>query len=117
MKYTIFSVDDSSKEYINKIQYIVEMERIYTESVDGRIAEKLAAAQEKHPYEIKYEALVGQLGIWYSVLNALDEAPIVTFEDDAILGDNFMTNFSWRINELPEDADFFSLFLPRDSDY
>lgn len=117
MKYTIFSVDDSRKDYIHKIESSVELERIYTECVDGRVAKKLAAAQEVHSYPIKYGALVGQLGIWYSVLNALEHAPILTFEDDAMLCDNFMTNLNWRLAELPEDADFFSLFLPRDSDH
>lgn len=118
MKYTIFNVDDSRQHYIDMMTPQLEgWEREQTDCVDGRISEQLQAAQEKFPYEVKYQARLGQLGIWYSVLNALDHAPIVTFEDDALLHSNFQWEFEARIAELPEDFDFFSLFIPRDSDH
>jgi hypothetical protein len=118
MKYTIFSVDDSRQHYIDMMTPKLEgWEREQTDCVDGRISEQLQAAQEKFPYEVNYQARLGQLGIWYSVLNALDHAPIVTFEDDALLHSNFQWEFDARIAELPEDFDFFSLFIPRDSDH
>lgn len=91
-------------------------EHIRVSSVDGKNIEELQYAQQKHPYEINWDARLGHLGIWYSVLNALDHAPIVTFEDDALLHDDFQNNFEYRVAELPDDWDFFSLFIPRDSD-
>jgi len=54
------------------------------------------------------------------VINALKVAttmPMVTFEDDAILHPNFVPEFYARIAELPDDTDFFALFLPRDQDH
>lgn len=118
MRYTIFSVDNSRQHYIDKMRYQLRNEEyVETEVVDGRDPEQLKRAMKKHPYEINYDAKVGHLGIWYTVLNAMEHAPIVTFEDDAILNDDFMTHFGWRIAELPGDTDFFSLFLPRDSDH
>lgn len=117
MKYTIFSVDDTRSHYTDKIRNTLSWEQVTTNCVDGRVREQLEAAQKKHPYPINFDARVGHLGIWYTVLNSLEHAPIVTFEDDAILGPEFETNFSWRVGELPGDFDFFSLFLPRDSDH
>ncbi|QWT29969.1 glycosyltransferase [Streptomyces phage TunaTartare] len=118
MKYTIFQIDDSRQHYVEMMKpKLASWERQQTECVDGRVSEQLKAAQEKFPYEVKYQARVGQLGIWYTVLNALDNAPIVTFEDDALLNSNFRAEFESRTAELPEDFDFFSLFIPRDSDH
>jgi hypothetical protein len=117
MRYTIFSVDDSRSHYTAKIRNSLSWEQVHTNCVDGRVREQLAAAQEKHPYPINFDARVGHLGIWYTVLNSFEHAPVVTFEDDAMLGNSFELMFGWRIRELPEDFDFFSLFLPRDSDH
>lgn len=117
-KYAIFSIDDTRKNYTDKIRETLSAwEEIDTECVDGRVPEVLASEIIKHGYEIKYGALVGQLGIWYTVLNAIEDAPLITLEDDALLGVRFIEEFEKRIAELPEDADFFSLFLPRDSNH
>jgi len=118
MRYTIFSVDDSRSHYTRRIRReLAGWEEVVTDCVDGRVKEHLKEAQEKHPYPVNFEAKVGHLGIWYTVLNSFESAPLVTFEDDALLGQHFQTHFNWRISELPDDADFFSLFLPRDSDH
>jgi hypothetical protein len=116
VKYTIFSVDYSRLHYIqNMLPHLNGWEHIRVSSVDGRVKKELERAQQEHPYPVNWPAQLGHLGIWHSVLNALDHAPIVTFEDDAILGDDFQANFRRRTEELPDDWDFFSLFLPRDS--
>ena len=119
MRYTIFSVDNSRQHYIDKMRPVLSksMTEVDTYCVDGRIPEELKKAQEKYPYDIKYDAKVGQLGIWYTVLNSLENAPIITFEDDAMLGGDFMFHLGLRMHEFPGDIDFFSLFLPRDSDH
>jgi GR25 family glycosyltransferase involved in LPS biosynthesis len=92
-------------------------EFIRVASVAGSQPSELHDAQMRHPYKIDYAALLGHLGIWYSVLNALEHAPIITFEDDALLHDNFRAELKDRIEEIPSDWDFFSLFVPRDSDH
>lgn len=118
MEYTIFSVDDSRQHYTSEIRFKLSgWNELGLRCVDGRIQEQLNEAMNRYPYEIKYDALVGQLGIWYGVLNALDHAPLVTFEDDAILHSHFQREFETRVAELPGDFDFFSLFIPRDSDH
>jgi hypothetical protein len=118
MVYTIFSVDNSRQHYIDRLRTgLSSIKEIQTYCVDGRIPEELEKAQKQHPYAINYDAKVGQLGIWYTVLNALDSAPIITFEDDAMLGADFNQHLRLRFHELPGNTDFFSLFIPRDSDH
>lgn len=129
MKYTIFHVGDTRQHYIDDIranlsQYPTWTE-VHTQCVDGRIDEQLAEAQNKWS-DIKVAPATniggfprrGHLGIWYTVLNAMEHGPVVTFEDDAILKEHlFELEFYDRFGQIPEDADFFSLFIPRDSDH
>lgn len=122
MNYCIFSIDDSRKHYTDKIRAVMSAacwEETPVRSVNGKHeAEREYFRHAVHPYKINANLRVGQLGIWYTVLNALEQAPILTFEDDALINPQ---DFADRIDEvlltLPEDTDFFSLFLPRDSDH
>ena len=89
--------------------------------MDGNDRESLERNIASHGYQINWQDAspprVGHLGIWYTVLNSFILAPHVTFEDDALLNPNFMLEWSMREMQLPQDTDFFSLFLPRDSDH
>jgi hypothetical protein len=118
MKYTIYSVDDERYQYKMKLRSkLRKWDEVSVNCVDGRVPAELAKAVSEHGIEIvKPDIRVGQLGVWYTFLNALDEAPLVTFDDDAIVCDNFTDEFWKRAADLPSDTDFFSLFLPRDSD-
>lgn len=128
MNYTIFSIDDSRKVYTSRIREQLADSFWFTErqgwTVNGNDPEALYWAADTHRgIRINWQAdgpmRKGHLGIWYSVLNILDHdlLPIVTFEDDAILHQNFIRNF-WDITDkLPRDTDAFSLFLPRDQDH
>lgn len=119
MRYVIYSVDDSRFHYVMRLQSKVRSwEEVHIKCVDGRVPEELEAAIASRGLEIhKPDIRVGQLGVWHTFLNALENAPIVTFDDDVLLCENFQEEFQKRFDELPEDADFFSLFLPRDSDH
>jgi hypothetical protein len=125
MIYTIFSINDSRLHYKNAIRYqLSNWDEFHDLAVDGLNPDVLRLYRELHPYDVNYAPhrleRVGQLGVWYSVLNALRVAmhmPMVTFEDDAILHPNFVPEFHARVSELPEDTDFFALFLPRDQDH
>lgn len=121
MKYTVFSIDDRRSHYTEPMKSYLDSigwERVETECVNGNDRESLQENIERHGYTINFpKARVGQLGIWYTVLNSFEHAPHVTLEDDALLGPSFGLNWRFRIGQLPEDADFFSLFLPRDSDH
>lgn len=118
MNYTIFSIDESRSHYKallrNRMLGWYEYSNM---AVNGNDRPLLEAYRGIHDYEVNFEARVGQLGIWYGVLNALDYAPLVTFEDDALLNTNFTAHWALRYNHLPEDIDFFALFIPRDSDH
>jgi hypothetical protein len=125
VNYTIFSINDTRAHYKSAIHYqLGNWDEWRNQAVDGSDPAVLEWARARYPYEVHIAPhrleRVGQLGIWYSVLNALNIAwhmPIVTFEDDAILHPNFVPEFHARINELPGDTDFFALFLPRDQDH
>lgn len=123
MKYTLFSVDDSRKHYKDKIRKnLSDWEEVPGLTVDGRDPVSLSEAQERFPYPINYlpeygDPRLGHLGIWYGVLSALEHAPILTIEDDAIMAPDFHREFRNRIGWTPKPFDFFSLFIPRDSDY
>lgn len=117
MKYTVFSIDNSRRPYIRKIRHLLAgWDEVETKCVNGSISAELDEYICRHGYEILdgpgWQKKVGELGIWYTVLNSLHHAPVVTFEDDALLGTNFLLNFRMRMKELPDDADFFSLFVP-----
>lgn len=124
MRYTIFKIDNSRDKYTVPLErYLLRNKWKYrsTEKVNGAHRPSLEANIERHGYEINWEGVqpprVGHLGIWYTVLNSFELAPHVTFEDDALLGPNFMLNWKFSYRQMPEDTDFFSLFLPRDSDH
>lgn len=126
MKYTIFSIDNRRQAYTSKIRNHLRVgwQEVATECVNGSDAQDLELAMKRHGYRVNYDPAlgttnpkVGHLGIWHTVLNSFEHAPHVTFEDDAILGNNFKINFLLRSQQLPEDTDFFSLFIPRDSDH
>lgn len=119
MKYAIYSVDDSRFQYVMKMKsQLKSWNQAVVKCVDGRNMEELKEAIISRGYKInKPDIRVGQLGVWHTFLNALDQAPIVTFDDDAILCEEFVETFDSRLTELPDDADFFSLFLARDSDH
>lgn len=118
MKYAIFQINDRRQKFIDSMQVqLNEWDQVAVECVNGSNWPELEAAQIKYPYEVKWPARRGHLGIWYTVLNALEHAPLVTFEDDAVLKDAFVYEFDYRSAQIPEDFDFFSLFIPRDSDH
>lgn len=119
MRYTIYSVNDDRYQYKMKIRSKLRgWDEVQIKCVDGRNPSELAAAIRSRDIDIvKPDIRVGQLGVWYTFLNALDAAPIVTFDDDALLHEDFKNEFYKRTNELPVEYDFFALFLPRDSDH
>lgn len=123
MRYTIFALDDKRQHYTAAIERELLGRWVYrsTKKVNGAHKPSLDEAIAEHGYEINWTdpgpMRVGHLGIWYTVLNSFELAPHVTFEDDALLGPSFLFAWNMRFRELPKDTDFFSLFLPRDSDH
>lgn len=123
MKYTIFSIDDSRRKYTDEIRKrLARWEEVPTECVNGSDDDQVQHHLDKHGLKVNFlseygKPRVGHIGIWLTVINSFEHGEHVTFEDDAILGGSFQLNFELRRRELPADTDFFSLFIPRDSDH
>lgn len=121
MKYTLISINDSRQIHHAPIhEAFSHIERVQIECVNGSDKEQVARTLAHHGFDVKtkyWTPQVGHIGVFLSVLNAQDQGEIITVEDDAMIGPYFKAELWLRFNELPEDADFFSLFIPRDSDH
>lgn len=124
MRYTIWKIDDSRKSYTDKIEQAVTLDPIYINCVNGRDPERLnkEIAYWNLPTQMYNQDFThGELGVWFTLLNTLSTVvslgePVLTLEDDALLHENFMNELQVRMDFLPRDFDFFSLFIPRDHD-
>lgn len=121
MYYKIFSIDDRRAHYTRAIQAAVaDWKPAHTPTINGLEPFSLEAAVDIFDdISINGEFTVGQLGIWYSVLCALEwvdakKTPLVTFEDDALIAPDFVERFTQYCREFPDDMDFFSFFVPAD---
>lgn len=127
MNYTIITLGDPArKHYVDAIDKTLRdpWERRHIRPCNGNDPDSLYYYKNAWGLDINYPARKGQLGIWYSVLTVLNHlandvvAPrMITFEDDAILHEDFLWEWQVRSESIPDDVDFFSLFLPRDQDY
>lgn len=121
MKFTIFAINDKRAHLCLPLHdrlCNIGWKPFVNHNVNGTVDSELDRHFDKYGYENNFlSGRVGHFGIWFTVLNSFEHAPHVTFEDDAVLGHNFQLNWNVRIKQLPKDADFFSLFLPRDSDH
>lgn len=121
MKYTIWKINDSRRAYTDLIEKQVQLPRIYVDCINGYDESELdrQLGITGMGGEFDYLNTPGEVGVWLTFINTLtyianQNEPVVTFEDDAILIDDFMDMFEDRIGGLPHDFDFFSLFIPRD---
>ena len=124
MEYTIWKINDSRDKYVKNITDTIELRRTQTLCVDGSDQELVDRELSLRNLEgrLDYLNTSGELGVWLTFINAMEYCvergtPLLTIEDDAVLGDKFMQQFYERIRELPRDFDFFSLFIPRDHDH
>lgn len=123
MKFTIFYINDDRKAMRESIINRCKREYVRIPAVDGSNEDLVPLLKEfnledsvKHhhrPYR------KGELGIWLTVLRAVkwcaeNEEALLTFEDDAVIQTDFNSKFESRLEHLPEDFDFLSLFVPRD---
>lgn len=119
--FTIFNATDKRAKGVERMRSILSphMKEVtdltfngYTNSVEDEVARRI--------YNFKTGRLLwGQVAIWLSVLNALEYAAnnnvyVLTLEDDAEINDSFIREFRRRVECLPEDFDFYSLFIARD---
>jgi hypothetical protein len=121
MKFIIMQADGSRARAVSEMRTILmrspHWREEFIEAVDGRIDEQLHIAARRFPYEVHYgnsgfPPTRGQLGVWYSVLTAIEHAPLVVFEDDVILNNEFVEMFVDRASQIPATADFFTMHNP-----
>lgn len=126
MNYTVITLGDPSrKHYVDKIDKTLAKpwSRFHVMAVNGNEQTELDYYLEAWGVDVNFpSAQKGHLGIWCSVMVCLKMLldsgidRIVTFEDDALLNNDFVWEWEVRSKSIPADVDFFSLFLPRDQD-
>ena len=113
-EYVIYQGDQSRAEYAAKLR--VRLHGWSERRVPSFNPDNLEEGAKRFPYRVipnnGFPPLPGHLGIWYSVLSALEnlERPFVAFDDDVRLSPKFMASFQMFLDDLPEDADFLSLY-------
>lgn len=120
MKYSIITINDRRSLYKRKLRAAVDLEEVVIPAVD---AEKVNLQDEldkrglflPHPGAFS----IGEVGVWLSVFDnwvwsADNNEELIVFEDDAIANINFNTELPALRAELPEDWDFFTLWVPDD---
>ena len=119
MKYTIVSIDDSRNDKKADIRSAMhEHEEVLVESFNGADDEQMHYARQRWPgiEPVGWNLSRGELGIWYSQIACWQWAAkfgdLIVYEDDAIVNPEFDRVMRPYIHELPEDYDFFSLFVP-----
>lgn len=121
LRYTVFSIDTSRRHYTDALHGTLRefgWVPLYTRCVNARWYDDLEKEIARRGVAINNDTLTrGEVAIWLTMLNGIENAPVVTFEDDAIIDGSFQERFNGAMEELPDDADLFSLFIPRDSDH
>lgn len=120
MKFTILSINDDRIKYK---QSILKNVRFPYESVVCFDATKQDPLEEieKNGWVLHREPdwtpKAGELGVWISTIRSwqkcieLDE-PLIVFEDDAVVEENFMRDLEALMVDLPEDYGYLSLWVP-----
>ena len=122
MKYNIISIDDRRKHYRENIQKNAGMRKEHIASVDGAyINSQRPIKQDLNHLGLEltspHPLSLGEIGIWMSNFLRWERAslmsePLVVFEDDAIINENFSVDISNVISQLPDNWDFVALWVP-----
>lgn len=119
-EYAIVSINDERKAFKMAIDARVgDIPRTWSiEFIDGKEA-SIGTLQDKFNVDsIWPEAKVGEVGLWFSFLNACqyvvdNNKTLLLFEDDAIItSNNFKEDLDLLLSQVPDDADAFSVMSP-----
>ena len=112
MNYTIVTIDDSRAANKEKIRSIVPLPEV----TDIQFCDARKEYPQVLEYTTPWSLTRGEVGIWHSHYNcwkwAAENGPLLVFEDDAILDQDFMDHFNHVVDKLPDDWDFLSLWVP-----
>lgn len=118
MKYTIITLNDDRKFYTDMIRDRVKYEEILLPAVDGRVVD---IKKELFIRQLEWtgweNAKRGELGVWLSNFDRWEYAanmdePLIVFEDDAMPSPAFNLYVDGLLEDIPDDWDFVSLWIP-----
>jgi GR25 family glycosyltransferase involved in LPS biosynthesis len=118
MRYTIISINDDRIEKRRAIEETVDLPKVHIPSVNGMNGDLNRYFQLYQTFKTpEFKALRGELGIWFSQMNCWQYTvtsgePLIVFEDDAMVDPSFNDTVGLVMNEIPDDWDFFSFFVP-----
>ena len=133
MKYTIISISDERKENMDYIKSVMGHNEFIQdiEFIDGRkcnpfdILNHIGIRPDVYaPDDGRTNPMTDtECGCWishvrcieYALDNKLDK--FLVFEDDAILGDDFVSTLRLSMNDLPDGWDFLSLYSDANQNY
>lgn len=122
MKYNIISINDNRKYYKDQIRKYVDLQEEVVASVEGACLNR-DGKLEQHMNDLglwfnsKWPLSVGEIGVWASnflrweKVSQMNE-PLVVFEDDAVIKSDFNPKLIYIYEQLPDDWDFVSLWVP-----
>lgn len=117
--YAIVKINDKRIKTQKKIQEdLASFKQHFPECVDGRDEEAVRLFFSNNPNIKELRPMrYGYLGHWISFLNMLnyivdnDLESLLVLEDDAILSKTFLYDLDTCMKELPDDYDFFMIYL------
>lgn len=120
MKYGIITLPDSDRiEYKARIRENIHYPEETLDAFDARVNDPIKGCEErrlKFSAELWGNAKRGEVGIWLSNFDRWQQAaecgPLIVFEDDAIIHDDFTDRFEDFMAEVPDDWDFAALWVP-----
>lgn len=118
MKYNIITIGDQRSLYKRKIRATVDFPEVVIPAVDAtkvNLIEELEKRSLTLPLPGAFS--IGEVGVWLSVFDCWqwsvdNNEELIVFEDDAIVHPHFNTELRGMMTELPEDYDFFTLWVP-----
>jgi len=117
LKYSIITIDDRRKAYKDKLIEKMGQEPEGLPSIDGRTINWVEMTDGLNIPRQEWTPTQGEGGVWLSnflhwdAISKYDE-PVIIFEDDAIVMDTFYDNIDIMMEQLPEDWDYFALWVP-----
>ena len=124
IEYTILSIDDSREAKKQRIRdTIKDFKEVQVEAINGHVRDNLYNYLRDHDdvglIDVNiWRPKAGELGVWFSNINAWthaansDAEALIVFEDDAMIAPEFDDYVHQCLGEVPDDWDFFALFIP-----
>lgn len=117
MKYTIITLNDDRALYKENIRKRVKFDEVELPAVNGSFVDLDFEMSSRGLHSPWGNAKKGEIGVWLSNFDrwqwaAENDETLIVFEDDAIPAPHFTHSAQAILDELPDDWDFLSLWVP-----